>query len=830
MAQKKKQYSRKIFSPKRRKTAKKQILLIAVSVFFALLLLVAAGGVLYVLSVVRGLPPPEEFGNRMVSESTKIYDRTGKILLYEIHGEEKRTVLPFDEIPERMKQATLAAEDAEFYSQPAFNWKGIIRAFLVNLKEGRIVQGGSTITQQLVKNVFLTSEKTYTRKLKEIILAIELESRYSKDEILGFYLNQIPYGGNAYGVEAASQTYFNKSAGDLSLGEIAVLAAITKAPTYYSPWGPNKQELFARQAYVLDRMVSLGYITEEERDAAKKEELKFAPQSLGAIKAPHFSLAVKDFLVSRYGEQRVLNGGLRVRTTLNWDLQEIAERVVLEGAERNSELYGGTNAALVAEDPKTGEVLALVGSKDYFNIEEEGNFNVATQGLRQPGSALKPFVYLTAFQKGYQPTTKIFDVSTEFDTTGKPENSYRPENFDGIFRGPVSLEAALAQSINVPAVKMLYLASLEDVLANLRKIGIDTLKERWRYGLSLVLGGGEVRLVDLVNAYAVLAEEGVFHTQRMVLEVRDSNGRIVDQFADKSERVFPAQYPRLINQILSDGDLRRPLYQASFGLTVFPGRDVALKTGTTDDYRDAWAFGYTPSLVVGVWAGNNDNTPMRQKGSSILAAIPMWNAFLKEALEFFPPEFFTRPDPLPRLAKPMLNGEAYFTPVIDGVEYPQVHSILYYVDKNNPLGPAPGLTSTDFQFANWELGVLAWARANIPNFSAYNRPLPRDVPLEEPVLPAPTAPLSVSITEPENGSFITGPFTISADVFSEQGLKRIELSVNRETINGFNIKGNSYHYQYFFNGILEQQNLIELKAIDETGEERKESVVVFLKN
>ena len=407
---------------------------------FILILGLTALVVIYLSSIVKNLPSPNEFGNYLLSQSTKIYDRTGKILLYEIHGQEKRTVINFSEIPKNVVITTLAAENAEFYNEPAFDWKAILRALWTNLKEGRITQGGSTITQQLAKNVFLSPEKTLTRKIKELILAIRLESLYSKDQILEFYLNQIPYGSNIYGIESAAQNYFHKSAKDLTLTEAAILASLPKAPSYYSPWGNHLKELEERKNYILDRLVSLKSIDQKTADQAKVEKAKIFPPSAGLIKAPHFVLTVKDYLINRYGEDLVERGGLKVITTLDWNLQQIAERVVKEGAERNAELYQGGNAALVAEDSKTGQILTLVGSKDYFDIKNEGNFNVATQGLRQPGSALKPFVYLLAFQKGYPPQTQIFDVQTEFDTTGDPVHSYAPLNFDDKFRGPISFK------------------------------------------------------------------------------------------------------------------------------------------------------------------------------------------------------------------------------------------------------------------------------------------------------------------------------------------------------------------------------------------------------
>ncbi|KKU91565.1 MAG: Penicillin-binding protein, 1A family [Candidatus Jorgensenbacteria bacterium GW2011_GWA1_48_11] len=817
---------------------RKRLFLFGFLGLFVLSLVALTVFTVYLLVIYKGLPSPDQFSARLVSESTKLYDRTGKILLYEIHGDEKRTVVPFDQIPDAMKEAALSAEDANFYNEPAFDWRAILRALWVDLKSGQIVQGGSTITQQLAKNVFLSSERTWSRKLKELVLAIELESRYSKDQVLGFYLNQIPFGSNAYGVEAASQTFFGKNAKNLSLNEAAALAGLIRAPSYYSPWGNHLDELVRRKNDVLDRMAQLGHISQEDAAAAKKEELIFLPPSIGNIRAPHFSLAVKDHLINRYGEDTVLNGGLKVTTTLDWDMQQAAEKAVSDGAERNEELYQAKNAALVAQDPKTGQVLALVGSRDYFDVSIDGNFNVPTQGLRQPGSALKPFVYMNAFEKGYSPKTMIFDVPTEFVPNNprcpqppeysKPTNlqspCFHPQNFDGIFRGPLNLESALAQSVNIPAVKILYLAGLENVLKNIHAFGITTLNETWRYGLSLTLGGGEVKLIDLVNAYATLSQEGVHHDQSLILEVADQSGKTLEKYHDEANRVIEPAYPRLINQVLSDADLRAPLYQAGLGLTLFENHDVALKTGTTNDYRDAWAMGYTPSLVVGVWAGNNDNAPMQRRGSSILAAVPIWNAFLKQVLQKYPTETFPRPELVNLPAKPMLNGQYLVNAIYMGGAYPQIHSLLYYVDPRDPLGPVPAYID-DPQFQNWEKGVLDWARTNIPGFLGYNQPVPGDSFSVGTALPQ--SDIVFFNVSPAGGSFLSPPLYIKADIYSAKGLRTVELFFNRSVVVSFGVSGNAYALAYQLNAGLGPQNLIEIKVTDVSGEISVRPIIVY---
>lgn len=805
-------------------------------------------GLIAFAAIASGLPRPEEFENRKVNQSTKIYDRTGAVLLYEIYGEEKRTIIHFDQIPEQIKKATIAVEDQNFYNHPAFDWKGIVRALFVDLLKGGAVQGGSTITQQLAKNAFLTKDKTIVRKIKELLVAFQLEKKYSKDQILDLYLNQIPYGGNAYGIEAASQTFFGKSAKDLNLSEAVLLASLPKAPTYYSPWGNHLDELLARKDYFLEQMQKLGYISEKEKKEAQKFQLTFAPKASG-IKAPHFVLAVQDYLNNKYGEDFVKSSGLNVITSLDWNLQQIAEKAVKDGADRNTDLYKGYNAALVAQDAATGQVLALVGSKDYFGSPEpencapgkdchfEGNFNVAIQGLRQPGSAMKPFAYAAAFEKGYSPDTVVFDAPTEFaannpkcpvivDFSNEEKECFHPQNFDEKFRGPVSLRNGLAQSINIPSVKVLYLAGLDNVLKLAHDFGISTLTERSRYGLSLVLGGGEVTLSELVGAYSVFAQDGTKHPQTMILKVTDSKNGTLEEYRDNPSQAIQPQYARLINDVLSDASARAPLFQNSFSLTVYPGHEVALKTGTTNDYRDAWAIGYTPDLAVGVWAGNNDNVPMEKHGSSILAAVPIWNAFLKEALKDRPLVTFNKPDQI-FSQKAILRGESVVKYKIGDRIYPQVHSILYYVDKNDPLGPWPQDPEKDSQFQNWEEPVLNWARNNIPDFSGYNLPLP---PGAEEQSQSSATQQTIAFIYPKNGDFIkTRNLDVQVHIDSQFKISGIELLLNNGTVDKkTGAFGNSFTYQYSFTPQdLSPQNSLKIKVSDAFGNQNEKEIILF---
>ena len=702
----------------------------------AVVLLIAAVIGLFVL--VRGLPNPERITERSVAQSTKIYDRTGTVLLYEIHGEEKRTVVLFSDMPETIKQATLAAEDIHFYQHSGIDFKSILRALLVNILHGDISQGGSTITQQLVKNSLLTNERTFTRKIKEAILSLLLEKRYSKDEILELYLNQIPYGSNAYGIAAAAETYFDKPLNELTLGEATLLASLPKAPTHYSPYGAHKDELLARRTWILDRMATAGFITKEQADAAKKQELALMlPKK--SIRAPHFVMYVREYLNEKYGEQFVEQGGLRVITTLDWKLQQAAENVVAEGADRNEKLVNAKNAALVSIDPKTGDILALVGSRDYFNIKNDGNVDVALRP-RQPGSAFKPFVYATAFKKGYTPETVLFDVPTEFNAScnadGTPgpaiqdaKQCYHPKDYDDTFRGPVDLRHAIAQSLNVPSVKLLYLAGIDDVIATAKNMGITTLTDPKRYGLSLVLGGAEVNLLEMTSAFGAFAQDGILHPKTAILRIENAKGTIIEEKKDSSVPALDTEVARTINDVLSDNDARVPVFSPRSSL-YFGDRQVAVKTGTTQDYHDAWTIGYTPQIVTGVWVGNNDNTPMNQKGLSVMVAGPLWHAFMETTISTMPPENFTPPEKNVA-AKPILRGlyrvggvlkidkisrklATAFTPLemIEEIGTGEITSILGVIAKDDPLGPAPSNPYNDPQFKNWQAAINTWLSTN----------------------------------------------------------------------------------------------------------------------
>lgn len=647
---------------------------------------------------IKDLPRPEKFTEGTIAQSTKIYDRTGEILLYEIFGEEKRTIVSLSEIPDFLKWAVISVEDKNFFEHQGLDFNAIIRAIFYDLKIGKPLQGASTITQQLIRSYFLTMKKTLERKTREMVLALEIERRYSKDQILEWYFNLIPFGGNLYGIESASQAFFQKHISNISLAEGAILAALIKAPSYLSPYGEHLDELLGRKDYVLDRMLKLNYITKEEAEEAKKEEIEFQP-NITPLQAPHFVFFVKDYLEQRYGLDFLTRKGLKVYTTLDFGTQKVAEDTLEKGVEE-IKIYNAYNGALVSINPETGEILAMVGSKNWYGRSEgcdevtnkckfDPKFNAALS-LRQPGSALKPFVYAKLFQDGFTPNSIVWDVKTEFNLNCSPDadqeigkyntDCYHPKNYDERFLGPINLRSALAQSRNLPSVKVLYLAGGDDVLDYILDFGITTLKDKGRYGLSLVLGGGEVKLLEMVQGYSIFANDGIKSSLKFIKKIEDSEGKAIEELKITQTRILPAQIAREINDILSDNEARAPMFGLNSPLNL---RDykAAAKTGTTQDYRDGWIIGYTPSLVTGIWIGNNDNSPMTKKPAVILAGL-IWQRFMEKVLKNFPKKEFISPEER-IVEEPVLNGIL-----------PANHSILYYLDRNDP------------QYPFWEKGVI----------------------------------------------------------------------------------------------------------------------------
>lgn len=696
-------------------------------------------GLMFIWIATMQIPNIDGFKDRKTTESTKIYDRTGKILLYDIFNEQKRTIIDFEQISPFIKEATIAIEDKDFYKHNGVKPKAFLRAMLVNLFSLSFKQGGSTITQQVVKKTILSDDKTPTRKIKEWVLALKIEKILSKDEVFSLYLNEIPYGKNIYGVEEASQTYFGKSAKDVTLQEAVYLASIPQAPSFYSPYGKHLDSLEKRKNLVLQEMFESGFITKETYEKEIATTTTFLPKEEKGIKAPHFVMYIKDYLEKKYGEDVLLTGGLRVTTTLDYELQKKAEEIAKKYATENKKNFNGENASFVAIDPTNGNILTMVGSRDYFDKEIDGQFNVAL-AKRQPGSTFKPFVYAAAFVRGYTPETVLFDVKTQFGTACSISDDssvypcYSPENYDNRFRGPMTMRNALAQSINIPAVKTLYLAGIQNSINLSKNLGITTLSNPNQYGLTLVLGGGEVTLLEMTSAYGVFANEGERFITNSIIKITDSKGKVLEETKPKSFSVLDPEVARKISSILSDNVARTPLYGANSAL-YFGDRQVAVKTGTTNDYKDAWIIGYTPNIVVGTWAGNNNNTPMEKKVAGLIVA-PMWRAFMQEVLAKTENRSFNNPlyedsyDLKPVLRGKWQGGISNLIPNNNPVQigistttennYESVqevltggvHSILYWLDKDNPRGTTSFNPNSDPQFERWEYGVRKWAMEN----------------------------------------------------------------------------------------------------------------------
>lgn len=629
-----------------RTLARLATIIIVTAIMVACLTIVSAIGAYAYFT--QTLPAPERLAGYTPAQSTKIYDRHGE-LLFEVFDPDagRRTVVPIHKIPLVLKQATIATEDPSFYTNAGVDPRGIARALYYYLRYGKpVAGGGSTITQQLVRNTLITPEPTFERKIREAILAIEITRRYSKDQILEYYLNTIPYGNLAYGIEAAAQTYFNKPAESLNLAEAALLAGLPQAPALWDPCA-NPDGALARQRVVLGLMLEARYITREQMDAAAREMAQTLKSNTFqqrcnqrvAMRAPHFVVYVRQLLEEQYGPEVVYKGGLQVMTTLDLKMQRIAE----EEARKQIEALRGknvTNAALVALDPRTGEILTMLGSVDFFDKQIDGQVNVAVR-LRQPGSAIKPINYVAAFQKGWTPATVIADVKTEFPIPGQP--TYVPENYDKREHGLVNIRTALASSFNIPAVKTLQFVTVPTMIETARKFGITTFKDPKNYGLSLTLGGGDVTLLELTGAYAVFANGGVRVPPTPFLKITDSTGRVLYDLRANPPRGTPVVDPRYayqITSILSDANARAPGFGQNATLRL--SRPAAVKTGTTNDWRDNWTIGYTPELVTGVWVGNADNSEMEHI-SGVTGAGPLWHNFMERVLAGKPVQDFTMP-------------------------------------------------------------------------------------------------------------------------------------------------------------------------------------------
>jgi len=642
--------------------------------------------------ILKDLPKPTDLINRQPTLSTKIYDRHGT-LLFTFYKDQNRTLISLDDIPNHFKLTTLAIEDSQFYEHNGLSWSGILRS-LKQIVFNQKLQGGSTITQQLIKNALLTPERTLQRKLKELILAVEVELLFSKDEILEMYFNEVSYGGTAYGAEQAAQTYFAKSIKDVNLAEAALLAGLPASPTTYSPFGSNPYLAIKRQHQVLNRLVEEQYIAPLEAELAKQQKITLAPQYTN-IKAPHFVMYVKDILVQQYGETMVEQGGLSVITSLDLNLQSMAQQIVTQEINQLFPL-NITNGAALITNPQTGEILAMVGSRNYFDTERDGQVNVTTR-LRQPGSAIKPVNYSVALDNGYTAASIIQDSPVTYDIPGS--EPYSPINYDRQFHGPVTLRSALANSYNVPAVKVLASYGVDKMIAQGQKLGLTTWNQPERYGLSLTLGGADIKMTDMAVVFATLANQGLKVNLHPILKVTDGSNKTLMDFS--CENIPKINLPELVEaatqhisctpnpvlsphtayiltDILSDTYARIPAFGTRSFLNI-PNHQVAVKTGTTNDKRDNWTIGYTQDYLVATWVGNNDNSPMSNVASGITGASPIWNKIITHLLKDQPPHKFSPPQDLIKANICTLTGQLncegcpskteYFIP---GTE-PQLH-------------------------------------------------------------------------------------------------------------------------------------------------------------
>lgn len=616
---------RRRIKPKKLKKVKKTKRLRLPWSLLAILGIAVASLLVFYFLILKDMPSPADLALRSPEVSTKIYDRNGNIL-YKIYKDKNRTIIPLTQIPESVKLATLAAEDAEFYSHPGFSIRGIFRALLKDINTDSI-QGGSTITQQLVKNTLLSPERTFTRKLREIILSVEIEGIYTKDQILEMYLNEVSYGGTAYGIEEASQSYFGKKVEELDLAESALLAGLPKSPTTFSPFGSNPELAFERQREVLHLMVVNKYISQDTATAASSEKLHFVSKKT-EIKAPHFVMYIRQLLVDKYGEDMVEKGGLEVTTSLDLPIQEAAEKIVKDEVDKLAGLRVGNGAALVI-NPQTGEILSMVGSKDYFDTEKDGNVNVLTS-LRQPGSSIKVVNYAYALNNGMTLATTVDDSPITFYTPGAPP--YTPVNYDGKFRGPVTIRTALAESRNIPAVKVLASYGVSKMIEEGQKMGITTWGDPSNYGLSLTLGGGAVKAVELAKVYATLANGGKTPDIMPILEVKNYKGQILEKNTANSTQTIDGRIAFLLTDVLKDNNARAPEFGYNSYLVVKNHPEVAVKTGTSNDLRDNWAVGYNQNYLVLTWVGNNDNSPMSRVASGVTGASPIWNKIISAVL------------------------------------------------------------------------------------------------------------------------------------------------------------------------------------------------------
>lgn len=786
----------------------------------------------------KDLPSPYKLTNRDIEQSTQIFSSDGE-LLYDIYGDKNRTLMALKDIPQYLKDATISIEDKNFYTHQGFDPLGIARS-VKDIVLDHSLSGGSTLTQQLVKNALLTNEVSITRKIKEFILSVQIEKRYTKDEILQIYFNEVPYGGTAWGAEAGARQYFHKSVKDLNLLESAILAGLPQEPTYYSPFGAHPDAYKERTKEVLRRMREDGYITkdQETKTLADLDAYKFEAGPNGIIKAPHFVLYVREELVKRYGEKLVMSGGLRVETTLNWKLQEMAQQAVADQVAKEGAAYRYSNGATVIQNPKTGEILAMVGSKDYFAKDYDGQYNVTT-AERQPGSSIKPINYVTGLKKGYTAATLFLDQKTDFPCQSCPNGAYTPLNYDRRFGhghdGLILMRDALAQSLNIPAVKMLALNGVQAMIDTAHDLGITTLQDPSRYGLSLTLGGGEVKLIDMTTAYSAFANGGLRVDPIVIKKVTDSKGKVLDEFKPTpGRRVLTTGQAFIMSDILFDNQAKLPTF-GSFGVQTLtiPGHHVAVKTGTTDDIRDNWTMGFSPSYVVGVWVGNNDNSPISGRLSSgITGAAPIWHNIFVNLFKITgtPDEHFVAPDdvvqaPIDAIygTKPVVGDPTkleWFTRATVPTNTANVKTLRLCTDEKKLVTPADEAAgkaydqvfvnaSDAFTTGTWQPFAPPTDKCDVYRGGASGNEI------------------MTSITSPADGATVPSSFTATATAIGPFAVTRVDFYIDGN-LAGSSTSGPTYSYTYSLPATTPGAHTISVKSYDTQGVTGNASISVTI--
>jgi 1A family penicillin-binding protein len=766
-----------------------------------------------------GLPSPDKIV-RTQGFSTKILDRNGK-LLYDIYANQNRNPVNISDIPVYLKEATISIEDKNFYTHAGFDPLGMLRGFSRIFTTGR-AEGGSTLTQQLVKNTLLTNDRTIIRKIEEFILAIQIEKKYSKDQILQMYFNEVPYGGTAWGVGTAAQIYFGKDVKDLNLVECAILAGMPQAPSTYSPYSSTPKAYIQRTDDVLRQMQANGYITKDQEKAADTmvPNVQFQPKG-GSLNAPHFVQYVQNILEKTYGQAAVETGGLTVTTTLDLDLQNQAQQIVTDQIAK-VESQHITNGAAIVINPETGEILSMVGSKNFFASDYDGQVNVTTS-LLQPGSSFKPFTYVTALKKGYTASTLLMDVPTTFPG-GVSQPDYNPVNYDGKFVGPIQVRYALANSRNVPAVKMLAMVGIKDVLQIATDMGINTLPPTAdtlkNVGLSLTLGGGAVKLIDMADAYSAFVNGGQRVDPVAILKVTDVNGKVLeDNHPLKGKQVITPDQAFIMDSILSDNAARTPEFGANSALNV-PGLNIMVKTGTTNDKRDNWTIGGNDNAMVGVWVGNNDNTPMLNVASGITGAAPIWHAIVVNVMKGKPALSFTPTSNVVTAQVDNISGYAahdsfpsrseFFIKGTEPVGADPVHVLLRLCNSDNKLANPSDISSNNFhtgeyyQFKEedptaasggpnkWQEGILNWL--NGQSDSKYHPPTDYC---------GSSNPLDVEFTSPhDHDSNLSSNISAGFTANSNSAITQVGLKLNGSSVSAcsFNNGANNYSCNVSFSG------------------------------